>query len=422
MELRFFICCDNTVIGRVVLEVASLSTNVRSSIRSLREQWQRSVLSALGIMVGSTAIILLVSIATGVQKDVSLQVTDLGVNLLIVLPGRVDEGSMFSASMIGISYLNDKDVESIKTVPGVVRAVPISFVGGGIRYKQNSSPSTLVMATKPDWFQMRNMKLAAGRLFDDKDMSSPICIVGGVANKKLFPNENGLGKEIDYNGSKYKVLGITADQESENSLFSMGSFENVVYIPLDYMKTKVPKLQYDRLMVQTRPDTEPSTLVKAVDQKLGQRLDRETYSVLTQEDLLKLVFKLMGILTWLLTGLTSIALFVGGVGIMTVMLMSVNERFKEIGIRKTVGATRKDIFTQFLVEAVVLASLGGAVGLLLSYFVCLGLYYNTPIKPMITGQIIALAFVVCLSVGAIFGLIPAIRAAKKDPVDAMRHE
>ena len=135
----------------------------------MREQWQRSILSALGITVGSTAIILLVSIATGVQKDVSNQVADLGVNLLIVLPGRVDEGSMFSASMIGISYLSDEDVSNVKTVPGVRRAVPISFVGGGIRYGDNSSPSTLVMATRPDWFQMRNMNLAEGRLFDSAD-------------------------------------------------------------------------------------------------------------------------------------------------------------------------------------------------------------------------------------------------------------
>lgn len=373
-------------------------------------------------MVGSTAIILLVSIATGVQKDISKQVTDLGVNLLIVLPGRVDEGSMFSASMIGISYLSDKDVDNIKTVPGVLRAVPISFVGGGIKFGANSSPSTLVMATKPDWFRMRNMKLASGRLFEDADSFKPVCIVGGVANKKLFPNGGGVGKKIDYNGSKYEVLGVTADADSENSLFSLGSFENVVYIPLPYMKTKVPKLQYDRLMVQTQPDKDPGTLVKAVDAKLAQRLDRETFSVLTQEDLLKLVFKLMGILTWLLTGLTSIALFVGGVGIMTVMLMSVNERFKEIGIRKTVGATRRDVFVQFLIEAITLATLGGTVGLILSYGVCLGLYYWTPIKPMVTPEIVALAFLVCLGVGAFFGLIPAIRAAKKDPVDAMRHE
>lgn len=402
--------------------MANLLTNSRSAFRSLREQWQRAVLSALGIMVGSTAIILLVSIATGVQKDVSKQVSDLGVNLLIVLPGRIDEASMFSASMIGISYLAEEDVERVKKIPGVKRAVAITFVGGGIKYKDKSSPSTLVMATKPDWFQMRNMKLAHGALFDASQTNQPVCVVGGVANKNLFPDGNAVGKEIDYNGRKYLVVGVTADAETENSLFSMGSFENVVYIPLPYIRSKVPKLQIDRIMVQTEPDKEPKSLVRAVDATLGERLDRETYSVLTQEDLLGLVFKLMGILTWLLTGLTSIALFVGGVGIMTVMLMSVNERSKEIGIRKTVGATKGDIFVQFLIEAVVLATLGGIVGLALSYGVCVALYHWTPIKPMVTGPIVGLSFLVCLGVGSVFGLIPAIRAARKDPVEAMRHE
>ncbi|MCC7229814.1 MAG: ABC transporter permease [Fimbriimonadaceae bacterium] len=402
--------------------VASFSTNFRSAIRSLREQWQRAILSAVGILVGSSAIILLVSIATGVQKDVEKQVTDLGVNLLIVLPGRINEGSMFNASMIGISNLAEEDVERVKTVPGVRRAVPITFVGGGIRYGKNTSPSTLIIATKPDWFLMRNMKLHTGRLFGTSDLDKPVCILGGVANSKLFPNGDGLGKRVDYNGAKYTVIGTTADTQAENSLLSMGSFENVVYVPLPYVKKKVGALQLDRIMVQTEPSHEPKSLVKAVDAKLGERLDHETYSVLTQEDLLGLVFKLMGILTWLLTGLTSIALFVGGVGIMTVMLMSVNERFKEIGIRKTVGATRKDVFMQFLIEAIILAVVGGTAGLALSYTACLGLYYLTPVKPMVTIQIVLLSFSVCLLVGAVFGLIPAIRAARKDPVDAMRHE
>jgi putative ABC transport system permease protein len=307
-------------------------------------------------------------------------------------------------------------------LPGVRRAVPITFVGGGIRFAGHTSPTTLVMATRPDWFRIHKMNLSKGRLFGEGDLDQPVCIVGGVASKKLFPNGDGLGREIEYNGKPFRVVGITADAETENSLFSMGSFENVVYVPLPYMKRLNPNIQLDRIMLQTEPDREPKTLVKTVEDKLGERLDRETYSVLTQTDLLNMVFKLMGILTWLLTGLTSIALFVGGVGIMTVMLMSVNERSKEIGIRKTVGATRRDIFVQFLIEATLLAMAGGIVGLAVSYVACVGLASWTPIKPLITGQIVTLSFLVCLGVGVTFGLIPAVRAARRDPVDAMRHE
>jgi putative ABC transport system permease protein len=183
-----------------------------------------------------------------------------------------------------------------------------------------------------------------------------------------------------------------------------------------------PNAQINRIFIQTEPDREPRTLVKEVEKALGERLDRNTFSVLTQQDLLKLVFKLMGILTWLLTGLTSIALFVGGVGIMTVMLMSVHERTKEIGIRKAFGAKRRDIFWQFLAEALLLALVGVAAGLGVSAAACWALAKWTLLKPTITAGIVALAVSVCALVGAVFGIAPAMRAASRDPVSSLRYE
>ncbi|HVL39107.1 MAG TPA: FtsX-like permease family protein, partial [Fimbriimonadaceae bacterium] len=175
-------------------------------------------------------------------------------------------------------------------------------------------------------------------------------------------------------------------------------------------------------MVQTAPDVEPRSLVKAVESALGERLERELFSVMTQQDLLRMVYRIMGILTALLAGLTAIGLVVGGVGILTVMLMSVNERAKEIGIRKTVGATRRDIFEQFLIEASTLALLGGTVGLGISALVGVVLARLTPIKPLIGPEVILLSFGVSLGVGVVAGLIPAMRAARQDPVVALRKD
>jgi len=203
---------------------------------------------------------------------------------------------------------------------------------------------------------------------------------------------------------------------------NFGSFQNLVYLPYRRVKTTQPDLPLSRIMIQIRPDAEPKKLVAALDATLGRRLDRQQYQVLTQEDLLGLVYRLSGILTWLLTGLTSISLFVGGVGIMAIMLMSVAERTKEIGIRKASGARSSDIFLQFLIEAKALALLGGLAGLGLGALADAGLAAWTPLKPAITWGVVWLALGLSLGVGIVFGLIPAVRAARLAPADAIRLE
>lgn len=368
--------------------------------------------------VGSSAIILLVSIATGVQADVTSQVRDLGVNVLVVVPGRIEDGT-FNPNFGGMSYLKEVDAAGCSRVPGVVRAEPFTFVGGGIR-NGSKVASPLLAAATPGWFAMRPVKLQEGRVLESQDEQSDVVVLGSIAKKQLFGDALAVGKPVEVNQRKYIVIGVTEDKKQEQSMLSFGSLQNLVYLSYHRLKQVQPDLQTDRIMIQIRPDAEPKQLIKRLDRVFMKRLDRQQFQVLTQEDLLGLVYKLMGILTWLLTGLTSIALFVGGVGIMTVMLMSVNERSSEIGIRKTVGARGLDIFYQFLVESVILSLGGGIVGLALSYCIDLALYRFTPVKPEITTGIVFLAFSVSITVGAIFGLIPALNASRKDPVAALR--
>ena len=401
--------------GRVLL-------NLQASLSSLREQRSRAALSSLGILVGSVAILLLVSIAKGVQADIGREVEGLGVNLLIVLPGRIDEGSMFAPGLLGISNLEEQDIERIKRLPGVREAVPVSFVGSGLTSKGHRSPTTLIVATTPQWFQVRVSKFRAGRAFKADETLQRVVVLGSISADRLFPKGDAIGKMVDFNGTPYEVVGVTDDPESTNNLFSQGGFENMAFFPYELIRKSQKGAQINRIFIQTAPDKEPKSLVASVDKVLGARLDREMYSVLTQADLLKLVFKVMTILTTLLTGLTSIALFVGGVGIMTVMLMSVQERSKEIGIRKTVGARRSDIFVQFLGEAIVLSLAGGIAGLAVSFGVTKALAQFTVIKPLLTPGVVTMALGVCLAVGGVFGLLPAMRAARKDPVQSLRSE
>jgi len=402
--------------------LVSALTNFLAALQSLHEHRQRAFLSATGIMVGAAAIILLISIARGVQADVSNQVTGLGVNLLVVVPGKIDTESLFSPNLAGLSYLRDEDVDRVRRIPGVKRAAPLMFVGGGIRRGTRESSSTFVVAAGADWFGIHQSKLGFGRFFSQSDAHSRVCVIGSVAKTHLFGDEQALGKEVAINDTKYTVIGVTQDPKAEDSLFSMGGFENMAYIPYEAMKDITPNPQINRIMIQTDPGRDPKELVSTVKNVLAQRLSDQEFTVMTQRDLLNIVYRILGLLTSLLTGLTSIALVVGGMGIMTVMLMSVGERAKEIGIRKTVGATHRDIFFQFLFEALCLTIFGGLVGLGVSFLACEYLTNFTKIKPLLNGSVIVLGLLVSTVVGIIFGLLPALKAARKNPVDALRSE
>ncbi len=391
-----------------------------SAWRSLSEHWQRAVLSGAGIMIGCVAIILLISIALGVREDVTSQVQDIGINILVVIPGRIEDGT-FNPNLGGGSALEEIDSDRLSKVSGVVQTAPWSFIGGGIRLGAKTASSILV-ATTPAWFEMHPLKFSEGNGLGSSDELKDVCVLGSVAKKALFPASSAVGHSVTINGRPYRVVGVTEDHKSEQSLFSMGSMQNVVYIPYHRLKQVEPTMQTDRIMVLTRPDAEPKRLIRRLEGVLGQRHDRQQFQVLTQEDLLGLVFKITGILTWLLTGLTSIALVVAGVGIMAVMLMSVNERSKEIGVRKTVGARKSDVFWQFLIEAIILCVAAATVGLLFSTAVCAALKAYTPIRPHITTGTVALSFGVSTGLGAFFGLLPALHAAGKDPVQALRNE
>lgn len=393
---------------------------MKAILESLLENARSTFLSTVGVAVGSIAILLLISIGLGVQKDITGQIDDLGADLLIVVPGKVDLGS-FNPNLGGKSFLSQQNADDLNQLEGIAAVAQFSFAGGGIQAGELDAYPVIV-GTTPEWFQMHPSTLKEGQYFTAKDDGQRVCVLGSIAADQIFPESSPIGQPVTINGETYTVSGVIQDKNAESSPFSAFSLVNVVYIPLNTIRKYEDNVQVDRLLIQIDNSVDPKALIPEINTALLKSLEDTQFSVLTQEDLLKLVFDVLGILGTLVVGLTSIALAVGGLGIMTVMLMSVGERTKEIGVRKAVGASRKQIFNQFLVESAIIGLAGVVLGLLISLVVIQIIASTTTIKPLITPGTLILTFAVGIGLGSLFGILPAIKAARLDPVECLRNE
>lgn len=397
-----------------------LRTAFRSAWTSVREHWTRSLLSALGILVGTTAVMLLISIANGVRRDVSGQIQGLGTNLVIVLPGRVDTSDPLSGSgVIGLSPFTRRDEEAVARVPGVRSTAKMTFVAGTALVGDRSAVG-FILGCDPTWFRIRPHKFVEGGAFTDPLGRS--AVIGSGPKEELFGDGPAVGKTLQVHGVEYEVVGVTHD-EASGGLMGGGFFNAVIYLPFDTVAEAAGQTLIHRIIAQTDPSVEPAAVVSGVREAVKAiQGGQENFTVLTQEDMLEVAFTVMNLLTYLVVGISAIALFVGGVGVMTVMLMNVSERTREIGIRKTVGARKRDLFLQFLVEAVMLTTGGGLFGLAATWLGILLLEALTPIRAELTFGVVGLGLGLSVVVGTVSGLLPAMRAASKDPVVAMREE
>jgi putative ABC transport system permease protein len=392
---------------------------ILEALANLRENIKRTLLTASGVMAATIGVVLLASVAIGVRKDFTEQVQELGVNTLIVIPGKFGE-SMPNFNLGGASYLTYKDAKRIEGVPGVTRTACWTFVGGGATYKGNQAASFLA-ASSPEWFEIKKFTLQEGRLLTKADDFRDVSVIGSIAKEGLFGKDSALGKKINVNGRDYEVVGVTEDKKQENSIMSMGSFQNLIYIPYAGLHKREPKSQTDRILIQIDSRIEPVSILKTLKSTFQQTLDENQFDILTEQDLLKVIYKFTDILQWLLIGLTTIALFIGGIGIMNVMLLSVGERTTEIGIRKATGANSGSIFRQFIAESIGISVIGSVAGLLFSAGACWLIDRFTPIHPIITWQTIGGTLMASMMTGMLFGILPSMRAAKKDPVRAIQN-
>ncbi|MBX7233440.1 MAG: ABC transporter permease [Caldilineales bacterium] len=417
----------------------SLTESFRIALRALTANKLRSILTMLGIIIGVGAVIALMSVGQGVQKLVTEQLQSAGSNLLIVIPGNLDEaqgpGSLRRNRPDKPLTTGDwRAINDPLQVTDVLAAVP-ELDGGGDVVRGKNSLRTTITGTTAAFGPVRNFVAAEGRFIDDDDLAAEARVValGSKVAASLFSqDEDPIGQSIKINGIPFRVIGVMEEKGGGG----FGSFDNQIFTPLTTAQKRLfPNLRSQSgepvlslVMVKVSAEEQLEDVARQIEDLLRARhaityLDADDFTVINQADILDIFGSITGVLTTFLGGIAAISLLVGGIGIMNIMLVSVTERTREIGLRKAVGAKRRHILTQFLVEAMVLSIIGGVIGMILGFVGAQALAgLSEDLEAVVTMQAVLLATGFSALVGLFFGIYPALRASQLHPIDALRYE
>jgi len=411
----------------------SIIEGLRLAVNGLLSNRLRSGLTMLGILIGVSAVILLVGVGNGASVAVQQQIQSLGSNLLTVFPSNARGAGGVQQGFGTGSTLTLDDVKAIanrQSSPDVVTAIPSAGGRAQLTFGNQNWNSSLTGTTE-DFPSVRNYPLASGQFFTagDVDASSKVAVIGQTVVTNLFSGEDPIGQVIKINRQSFRVIGVLAQKGSS------GGFNNqddVVVVPItaawNYLLGGRGR-NVQQIYVEATSAEATSAATTEVTQVL---LDRHhisdpaqaDFQILSQQDVLNSASQTTGVLTLMLGAIAGISLVVGGIGIMNIMLVTVTERTREIGIRKAIGARRRDILMQFLIESMFLAGLGGALGILVGFGLSriLPLAVSSLPTPIISMPSVFMAFGISVGIGLFFGLYPANRAARLRPIEALRYE
>jgi putative ABC transport system permease protein len=395
------------------------------SLREIRRNVMRSFLTVLGIVIGVAAVITMVTIGKGATAQVQQQVAAMGSNLLVVTPGKRQMGpNQGGATAVPFKL---KDAEAIAKEVRTVAAVAPASSRSVTAVFGNQNWSTSTTGTDSHYFKVVKRPIRMGRPFSDSEVRSgaAVCVLGETVRNKLFGERDGLGEKIRLKKLSFQVIGVM-EAKGQNAMGA--DQDDIVVIPLRTFQRRIAGNQ-DVSMIQVSVKDGSSTEKAQAD--IGRLMrerrhlvpgEEDNFSVMDMKEIASVLGNVTKVLTILLGAVAAVSLLVGGIGIMNIMLVSVTERTREIGIRLAIGALESEVLLQFLVEAVVLSSLGGLVGVVLAVTSCVWLTTLMRVPYVLSTGIVITAFVFSAVVGVVFGYFPAVKAARMDPIEALRHE
>ncbi len=382
------------------------------AMKSILSNKLRSLLTMLGIIIGVTAVIALVALGQGATKSVTEQVESLGTNLLTVsILGRGTTSTMSGQEAIAMA----------DNVNGIQYIAPASTQSTSVKYG-TTSVDVSVVGTNADYALVRDYTLTSGRFISqiDLDVYQKVAVIGSVTATDLFANNSPIGEYILIQGTRYKVVGVLAEKGSTTT----GSSDEVVMIPLTSAERLFKTKGVRTIYVQVETTEQIDSVVTGLESELSDhfRGNTNSYRVFNQSDALDTLTSVSDTLTLALSGIAGISLLVGGIGIMNIMLVSVTERTREIGIRKAIGAKKRDILIQFLIESMALSGLGGLLGIGIGIGAAKGASSAFNMDIVFSMNVILIAFGFSVAIGVLFGMFPANKAAKLKPIEALRSE
>jgi putative ABC transport system permease protein len=396
-------------------------------VRSTR--W-RSFLTMLGVIIAISSVITIVSIGEGIKHQVSQQINGLGKDLITVRPGTISgvglSNSLQTLNLItgqnSYGTLSSADVQTIEAVNGVGPVAPLTIIPGTVSASPVKLSSPLVIATTNNIGQLLNQSIQYGGMYDNTG-DGDVAVLGQGVSNKLYPGQVPLAESFIFNGQAFTVRG---EFNSFNSppLSINADFNNAIFIPFSlssqFESNSVPI--YEILVKPANPNQTTQIAAEINSALLSAHGGIQNFTVLKQSQTLSITNGILNLLTELIGGIAAVSLLVGGIGIMNIMILSVTERTREIGIRKAVGATNKQILAQFLVEAMMLSLIGGAIGIIVSLLINLVMRILTNLQPVLDWRVMVGATLLSLVVGIIFGIAPAAKAARKTPIEALRYQ